>query len=83
MKPNGKSSNGQRTIATNPVVDTSQALQDDALIADAMGRAVHAALWRHKRLGESIVAWRDGKVVTIPAEEIPVDEHGFTNERST
>jgi hypothetical protein len=29
---------------------------------------------RHQRLGISIVVWRDGKVVWIPAEEIQVPE---------
>jgi hypothetical protein len=43
-----------------------------------MAQAVHDELWRHKRLGESVIVWRDGKVVTVPAEQIPVDEHGFT-----
>lgn len=35
-------------------------------------RGVSKALERHKKLGEAIVIWRDGKVVTIPAEEIIV-----------
>jgi hypothetical protein len=30
------------------------------------------ALDEHRRMGRSIVVWRDGKVVTIPPEEIPV-----------
>lgn len=29
------------------------------------------AIERHRRLGESIVIMRDGKIVEIPAEEIP------------
>ena len=40
----------------------------------AMRRAVREALLRHKRLGESIAVWRDGRVVTVPPEEIVVDE---------
>jgi len=35
--------------------------------------AVRQALWRHKRLGQSVAASRDGKVVIVPPEEIPVD----------
>ena len=42
-------------------------------IGDAMGRAVREALWRHKQLGESIVVWRDGQIVTVPPEEIEVE----------
>ncbi|MEO8145839.1 MAG: zeta toxin family protein [Betaproteobacteria bacterium] len=34
--------------------------------------AVRAARRRHKALGESIVIWRDGKVVEVPPEEIEV-----------
>ena len=29
---------------------------------------------RHKRLGNPIVVWRDGKVVWVPAEEIQVPD---------
>ena len=33
-------------------------------------KAVRAALLRHKKLGQSVAAWRDGKVVIIPASRI-------------
>lgn len=33
--------------------------------------AVGNAIWRHKRLGEAIAISRDGKSVTIEAEDIP------------
>lgn len=42
-------------------------------IDDALTRGVRRAMAVHKRLGHSVVTWRDGKVVWIPAEEIPVD----------
>lgn len=51
-------------------------------IEEIFQRAVKEALWRHKRLGQSIAASRDGKVVIIPPEEIPVDD-GETTERVT
>ncbi|HYR34057.1 MAG TPA: AAA family ATPase [Burkholderiales bacterium] len=38
----------------------------------AVNRAVTAALKRHKERGESIVQWRDGKIVTIKAEDIEI-----------
>lgn len=41
-------------------------------ILDAVTRAVTEALRRHKARGESIVIWRDGKIVTLPPEEIEV-----------
>lgn len=43
-------------------------------IEEIFRRAVKEALWRHKRLGQSIAASRDGKVVIIPPEEIPVED---------
>jgi hypothetical protein len=33
--------------------------------------AVDKALDRHRKLGESIAVWQDGKVVILKAEEIP------------
>jgi len=42
-------------------------------IQQAMRRAVQDAVRRHKLLGESIVIWRDGKVVIVPPEEINID----------
>lgn len=43
---------------------------DDLL--DAVNRAVTAALKRHKERGESVVMWRDGKIVEVKPEEIDV-----------
>lgn len=37
-------------------------------------QAVAAALWRHKQLGQSVAALRDGEVVILPPEEITLDE---------
>jgi len=39
-------------------------------VTEAVNLAVTAALKRHKERGESIVQWRDGKIVTIKAEDI-------------
>ena len=41
-------------------------------IEAALRRAVNRALLTHKRAGNSIAVWRDGKVVIVPAEEISV-----------
>lgn len=38
----------------------------------ALQRAVREALIRHKKLGESIAVWEDGKVVILPPDKIPV-----------
>lgn len=44
---------------------------DGRLIEQALQRAVRDALIRHKKLGESVAVWRDGKAVILPPEEIP------------
>lgn len=41
-------------------------------IEAAVNRAVTAALRRHKERGESVVIWRDGKIVWLKPEEIEV-----------
>jgi hypothetical protein len=46
----------------------------DKLLEDGLKRAVRQALLRHKRLGNPICTWRNGQVVWIPPEEIPVDD---------
>jgi len=43
---------------------------DDLL--EAVNRAVTAALKRHKELGQSVVVWRDGNIVTLKPEEIEI-----------
>src|SRR5213593_410143 len=41
-------------------------------VTHAVNRAVTAALRRHKALGQSVVIWRDGKIVELKPEEIDV-----------
>jgi hypothetical protein len=41
---------------------------------EALKKAVSLAIADHKRTGDPIVIWRDGKVVKIPAEKIEVRE---------
>jgi hypothetical protein len=50
-------------------------------IEEIFRRAVRQALLRHKRLGNPIASWRDGKVVLIPPEEIPVDDNDATDRK--
>jgi len=57
--------------AAVPNADLARVFDPDEIIA-AINRAVTEALRRHKERGESIVIWRDGKVVTLPPEEIDV-----------
>jgi hypothetical protein len=41
-------------------------------VVDAARKAVREALEDHKRAGNPIAGWRDGRVVLIPPEEIEV-----------
>lgn len=43
-------------------------------ILDAMGRGIRKALLEHKRAGNPVAIWRDGAVVWLAPEEIPVSE---------
>ena len=43
-------------------------------VDEAMRKAVRHALLTHKRAGNSIASWKDGRAVIIPADEIPVEE---------
>lgn len=63
MKPND---------ASPPDID---ALFDDGEAIDAaLKQAVRDAVLRHKRLGQPIVEWRDGRAVLVPPEEIVIEE---------
>jgi hypothetical protein len=42
-------------------------------ILAAMRRAVREALLEHKRLGNPIAVWREGRVVWLQPDEIPGD----------
>jgi hypothetical protein len=48
-------------------------VQGEPVVA-ALRRATRRALLEHKRAGNPIAAWKNGKVVIIPAEEIEVEE---------
>ena len=46
---------------------------DDALydrVVEEAGRAIREAIRDHKRAGNPIAQWRDGRVVLIPPEQI-------------
>lgn len=44
-------------------------------IGQVFQRAVNHALRMHKSLGNPIAAWKDGKVVIVPPEEIVIPPH--------
>ncbi len=53
--------------------DVSRIFKEGTLIDDALREAVRKALLQHKRNGNPIATWQDGKVVWIPADQIQVD----------
>ncbi len=56
--------------------DPLDRIRDIPRIEKALRQAVRIALLDHKRAGNPIAVWRDGQVVWIPPEEIPVDDDG-------
>jgi hypothetical protein len=38
-------------------------------------QAIAEAIEKHRKLGESIAVWREGKVVILPPEKIPKQEN--------
>jgi len=53
-------------------LDIDELFRQRTEIDKALALAVQDALWQHKQLGNPVAVWRDGKVVWIPPEEIPV-----------
>ncbi|MBL8205538.1 MAG: hypothetical protein JNM09_14980 [Blastocatellia bacterium] len=49
---------------------TQRGKEIEAILREA-GRQ---ALLTHKKLGNPIASWQDGKVVIIPPEEIPIED---------
>jgi len=55
-------------------IDIEAIFADDDLMERTLQEGVIDAIKMHKRLGNPIAVWRDGKVVWIPPEEIVVPE---------
>lgn len=49
-------------------------------IGKVFQRAVNDALRMHKRMGNPIAAWKDGKVIIIPPEEIVIPDDPETED---
>jgi hypothetical protein len=59
-------------------IDIDKVFEEGTPIDEALRSAVLHALWRHKRLGNPVAEWRDGKVVWVQPEDIPVpDDFGL------
>jgi hypothetical protein len=49
----------------------AQRVENIPRMLEAMAAAVEDALARHKRDGNPVAIWRDGRVVLVPPDEIP------------
>ena len=59
-------------ISTEVRTESLDTLFDNELQVDYLAKsAVYDALRQHKRLGQSVVVWQDGKIVTLAPEDIP------------
>jgi hypothetical protein len=52
--------------------DIGELFADTELVSRAMRTAVREAILQHKRAGNPIAVWRDGKVVWIPPRKIHI-----------
>jgi len=57
---------------TEKLRDLDAIPKDTKRIEQALRQAEEEALRMHKRAGNPIAIWRDGQVVWLPPEEIPV-----------
>lgn len=53
------------------VTHTAKRVQDAKIVEEALTKAVSEALRHHKRAGNPVPEWRDGKVRWLAPEEIP------------
>jgi len=60
------------SVAEKKTID--ELFRDGKEIDAALRNAVQQALLQHKKAGNPVAAWRDGKVVLIKPEDIVVEE---------
>lgn len=60
------------SVAEKKTID--ELFRDGKEIDTALRNAVQQALLQHKKAGNSVAEWRDGKVVLIKPEDIVVEE---------
>ena len=54
--------------------DISAVFRDGKAIDEAMRQAFHEAVRDHRRTGVPMVFWENGKVVKVPADQVPLPE---------
>jgi len=73
MKKNGSKLQGTK-VHRNRQKTIEELLEDGTEIDNAIKAAVRYALLQHKRAGNPVAVWEDGKVTWIAPEEIPFDD---------
>lgn len=59
---------------TNPNADRiTEFFQNPAKVTEALQLGVKDALLKHKQAGNPVCEWKDGKVIWVSPENIPVD----------
>jgi uncharacterized protein YacL (UPF0231 family) len=75
-------------IKTSGVKSMERAMLNDDIksrrekILERVKEGVAQALERHRRLGQSIAVWQDGKVVILKADKIPAQSEQLQPHRS-
>ena len=59
---------------SQPTLD--ELFDDGQAIDEALREAARDARRLHKAFGRPMATWKDGRVVWVPADQIPVDEPG-------
>ena len=60
----------------------TELFDDGTAIDEALRLGVQDALRRHKRLGQRVAVWRDGRAVVLEPDQIPVDVEGVPSRRN-
>lgn len=55
-------------------VDIAKILQDQDQVTQAIQIGIKKALLKHKQAGNPVCEWKQGKVVWMAPEDIPVDK---------
>jgi type II secretory pathway component PulJ len=61
-------------MSTDEMRPTAERMEEIERMGEALRRAVRQALLRHKRAGNPVAVWRDGRVQWIAPDDIPVAE---------
>ncbi len=56
-------------------IQSEKALEDKKLIESTLQKAVRKALFEHKRAGNPIAVWKEGRVEWIAPEDIKISEY--------